>query len=56
MLLTRGDNPHLVPVVRKLAAAVQAHHIGASLVGGRWSPLSAFAANGEAEAFVPAAE
>ena len=58
MIILRSgrDDPHLLPVIGEFPAAVETNNIGASLLRGRNATLSAPGANGEAEAFVPAAE
>lgn len=51
-----GDNAHLAPVVREFSATVQTNYIGPCGPGRGQTPLTAFAAHGEAEALVPTAE
>lgn len=54
--MARGHDPHLLPVIGKFSAAIQAYDISAGLTGCAGATLSAFTAHGEAEAFVPAAK
>lgn len=50
------DNLHLLPVVRKFFAAIQAYHVGASQRSSRGAPLSWSVGNRETELFMPATE
>ena len=51
-----GDNAHLTPVVCEFSATVQTNYISSCGPGRGQTPLTAFAAHGEAEALVPTAE
>ena len=52
LLFSRVTNPHLLPVVRKLLAAIETDNVRAGLGTGS-RPLPSPAGDGEAHAFMP---